>query len=250
MDELEISGKRYISARRAAKEYKYHSDYIGQLIRGKKLLGRKVGRSWYVELDSMKAFFGGEGAAIPEAPLVAKAVAEKPAAKPEPVEEVVPEEAPAVLQVPEERIQVNKAFKVEEPAEEKVETPRDSFHIPVHIQRKTPESSQIKTSALTYVEDDEPHFTAGKRYTESTLASAMVMPRTEAQAEEAEEIAEEHVTEDTRIYRKTTHAVPAVLRIAAAGVFVLAIVVGGSLLVSTHMVIEAGKTASVGFSIK
>ncbi len=41
MDELEISGKRYISTRLAAKEHKYHADYIGQLIRAKKILGQK-----------------------------------------------------------------------------------------------------------------------------------------------------------------------------------------------------------------
>lgn len=60
MDELEISGKRYISSRRAAKEHKYHSDYIGQLIRSKKVIGQKVGRSWYVEADSLDAYLRGE----------------------------------------------------------------------------------------------------------------------------------------------------------------------------------------------
>ena len=51
MDELEISGKRYISTRRAAREHGYHSDYMGQLIRGKKVAGQKVGRAWYIEED-------------------------------------------------------------------------------------------------------------------------------------------------------------------------------------------------------
>jgi len=56
MDELTIAGKLYISARRAAKEYKYHSDYLGQLIRTGKLDGQKVGRSWYIAEDSLNAF--------------------------------------------------------------------------------------------------------------------------------------------------------------------------------------------------
>lgn len=60
MDELEISGKRYISSRRAAKEHKYHSDYIGQLIRAKKVAGTKVGRAWYVEIESLAAYFNQE----------------------------------------------------------------------------------------------------------------------------------------------------------------------------------------------
>lgn len=60
MDELEISGKRYISTRRAAKENKYHSDYIGQLIRGGKVQGQKVGRSWYVVADSLTDYLNHE----------------------------------------------------------------------------------------------------------------------------------------------------------------------------------------------
>lgn len=60
MDELEISGKRYISSRRAAKEHHYHTDYIGQLIRGRKIKGTKVGRAWYVEEDSLRAYLQAE----------------------------------------------------------------------------------------------------------------------------------------------------------------------------------------------
>ncbi len=64
MDELEISGKRYISSRRAAKENRYHVDYIGQLIRGGKVLGTKVGRAWYVSVDSLEAYLNGEREAL------------------------------------------------------------------------------------------------------------------------------------------------------------------------------------------
>lgn len=60
MDELEISGKRYISSRRAGKEHRYHPDYIGQLIRGGKVPGQKVGRAWYVDAEALKAYFSGE----------------------------------------------------------------------------------------------------------------------------------------------------------------------------------------------
>ena len=62
MDELEISGKRYISTRRAGKEHGYHSDYIGQLIRGGKVAGQKVGRAWYVDADSLAIYLGKESA--------------------------------------------------------------------------------------------------------------------------------------------------------------------------------------------
>lgn len=60
MDELEISGRRYISSVRAAKEHKYHSDYIGQLVRGGKVVGQKVGRAWYVDADSLAEYLGKE----------------------------------------------------------------------------------------------------------------------------------------------------------------------------------------------
>ena len=56
MDELTIGGKLYISARRAAKEHKYHSDYLGQLVRAGKLEGTKVGRSWYISKASLSNF--------------------------------------------------------------------------------------------------------------------------------------------------------------------------------------------------
>ncbi len=60
MDELEISGKRFISSKRAAKENRYHVDYIGQLIRGGKVIGSKVGRAWYVDAESLAIYLGKE----------------------------------------------------------------------------------------------------------------------------------------------------------------------------------------------
>jgi hypothetical protein len=60
MDELIISGKRYISTKRAGKEYRYHSDYIGQLVRSGKVQGQKVGRSWYVSETSLAAYLRSE----------------------------------------------------------------------------------------------------------------------------------------------------------------------------------------------
>ncbi len=45
--------KEYISASRASQEFGYSADYIGQLCRGGKVLGRLVGRTWYVEKNSL-----------------------------------------------------------------------------------------------------------------------------------------------------------------------------------------------------
>ncbi len=56
METLEIEGKSYVAAKAAAREHHYTSDYLGQLIRGGKLVGKKVGRAWYVEVDSLDHF--------------------------------------------------------------------------------------------------------------------------------------------------------------------------------------------------
>jgi len=66
MEELNIGGKLYISARRAAQENKYHSDYLGQLIRAGKLEGHKVGRSWYILDESLKAFLAKDAQLLAE----------------------------------------------------------------------------------------------------------------------------------------------------------------------------------------
>ena len=85
MDELEISGKRFISSKRAAKENRYHTDYIGQLIRSGKIVGSKVGRTWYVEAESLAAYLGKEYSAPTPTPTPASAPAQAPAVFNEPI---------------------------------------------------------------------------------------------------------------------------------------------------------------------
>lgn len=119
MDELEISGKRYISTKRAGKEHGYHSDYIGQLIRGKKVTGQKVGRAWYVEQVSLADYLGKEAPAETAAPIVEEEV-EVPAPV---VKEKVAERSPDVL-VGEPTSDVGFEEKVIEPVEEIKEEPK------------------------------------------------------------------------------------------------------------------------------
>ncbi|PIT91300.1 hypothetical protein COU17_01170 [Candidatus Kaiserbacteria bacterium CG10_big_fil_rev_8_21_14_0_10_49_17] len=54
MDKIEMNGKTYVSARRAAEEMEYAQDYIGQLCRGGKVACERVGRGWFVDLDELK----------------------------------------------------------------------------------------------------------------------------------------------------------------------------------------------------
>lgn len=49
-----FDGVEYVKASVAAKQFRYTSDYIGQLCRGKKIDARLVGRTWFVNLDSIK----------------------------------------------------------------------------------------------------------------------------------------------------------------------------------------------------
>ncbi len=56
MEELVIDKKKYISSRRAARVSGYTKDYIGQLCRAGLLPSRIVGRSWYVDENSLKNY--------------------------------------------------------------------------------------------------------------------------------------------------------------------------------------------------
>jgi hypothetical protein len=51
--DLFFDGKEYISASRASKKLGYSQDYIGELIRKEKVPGKMIGRTWYVELESL-----------------------------------------------------------------------------------------------------------------------------------------------------------------------------------------------------
>jgi len=53
-DSIEKQGKKYISAKRAAAEFGYTTDYIGQLARGGQIDATLVGRSWYIAASSLE----------------------------------------------------------------------------------------------------------------------------------------------------------------------------------------------------
>jgi hypothetical protein len=113
MDELEIDGKKYISSRRAAKQNGYHTDYIGQLIRAGKIVGKKVGRAWYVDEKSLAAYLLSERAGGP--PL---RVTEEPVAAPAPVPAASVEEVARVEEKVEPEIVTTPI--VEEKSEQKI----------------------------------------------------------------------------------------------------------------------------------
>lgn len=54
MDTVILDGVTYVKASVAAKSFRYTSDYIGQLCRAKKVDARLVGRTWFVNIDSIR----------------------------------------------------------------------------------------------------------------------------------------------------------------------------------------------------
>lgn len=74
MKDVTINGVSYLPASALAKEFRYTTDYIGQLCRAKKVDAQFIGRSWYVNPLSLTSH--------------KKAKVTKSATKPEAVEEV------------------------------------------------------------------------------------------------------------------------------------------------------------------
>lgn len=151
MDELEISGKRYISTRRAGKEHGYHSDYIGQLIRGGKVAGQKVGRAWYVEAETLARYLGKEYAApVVEATSINT------------LDVVVQQMAPQKVTPTAVEVQTTPIEKVAQPAVDTQPplqplTLKDEHHIPIHKPLSVvSEITEPPFQGLTYISDEEP----------------------------------------------------------------------------------------------
>jgi hypothetical protein len=61
VDELIISGKKYISSKRASEITGYAKDYVGQLARSGKIPATRVGRAWYVDESKLISHENSEG---------------------------------------------------------------------------------------------------------------------------------------------------------------------------------------------
>ena len=55
MEVLTLNGKKYVKASKAAKDLGYASDYVGQLCRSGSVEAHLVGRTWYVNPDTLGA---------------------------------------------------------------------------------------------------------------------------------------------------------------------------------------------------
>lgn len=56
MQKISFGNKEYLKASEVAKRFRYTQDYVGQLCRSKKVDARLVGRTWYVEPESVTEY--------------------------------------------------------------------------------------------------------------------------------------------------------------------------------------------------
>ncbi|HVV39414.1 MAG TPA: hypothetical protein VHD31_03805 [Candidatus Paceibacterota bacterium] len=289
MDELEISGKRYISTRLAAKEHKYNADYIGQMIRAKKILGQKVGRSWYVEEKSLAAYFNKEAPVhVEEAVVVAKA--------PEPITQTaeVAEREPAVATVARAEAPATSASEELLAAAAKILEAAKNVAAPVpehtsepivetsaeenSVEEKDPAPVEIKTEeVLPEVEQEvpardsihipirvtRPSFVAlknkaGLRYIDDDApALPEVVKKTNRRSKVAATVTapaqvqneEVVITEYAPTQTSAGILVPA-FSIAVLGVVAFVVVAVSSVMVNSNLLIEAGKAATAWYSLQ
>ncbi|MBX4192519.1 hypothetical protein KW798_03480 [Candidatus Parcubacteria bacterium] len=234
MDELEISGKRYISAKRAGRENKYHPDYIGQLIRANKVVGQKVGRSWYVDEQSLTKYFSGEAAVAPKVVAAQVAVVqavpqliepERPTVQPNPVQEYIP----ASMRV--QPVQVQPAT----PAPEvKHEVYLEENPVPVSI------APQSRRGGLTYMSDESPLYPQVSKQAERSV---------EVVVEEATPMREQYIPRDVMATPKQKIGKGSVVVLATLGVLTFAVIAGASYLLNYTYSVE-GENTSAATSFK
>lgn len=248
MDELEIDGKKYLSSRRAAKEHKYHIDYIGQLIRGGKVVGKKVGRSWYVEQGSLKSYLTQEaGGKVPE---INTPVAEDEVKIPEPISESVREVSTPIIsrtEVIEEKI-IQPTVPPVMPAQEKISEEAVSTR---KVYFSTPEKEQAHSNTLTYVADDEPMLPVLNGRMRANADFVVPVRRVEEVAyddEQEEETVEEIIEEMPRTSIRSKMPRATVL-VGIIGLLALAAAISSTFLV-TSIKVQEGQPASVGITIK
>lgn len=240
MDELEISGKRFISTKRAAKEHKYHADYIGQLIRGNKVEGQKVGRAWYVNADSLEVYFskekGGE---------VSKKKEEK-------IEPIVKEKEDEIVEETEKQedptrspVAAAKEVEMEEEAPHHVvvrvgdELPEEKVSVAATEIKKASRFQAKEKPSLVYLSDDEPTLPRlSKREVTNKHVSSEVMPAAVETAREQE------------FEVRSRGSVARTIALAGIGVVIFVAVAGTSVALNAKLVVEEGKPASIGFSFK
>jgi hypothetical protein len=244
MDELEIAGQRYLSTRRAGREHKYHSDYIGQLIRGGKVVGKKVGRSWYVQESSLNAYLSGES----EAPRVTPKV--EPVAEKEEVKEVaVAPVAVATRVVEEVEVKTKEENNNDAPAPVHIKVapvvpinPAPVRRVPVDETHKIQINTQkfpVKSASLRYIADDAP-----------VLPTAPVKKIAVTVSEEVPTYESSYLPTVEEVQSSTRVGALSLAALAIAGIITFSVTAGASVAISSQTIVEEGQVAGAGFTLK
>ncbi len=257
MDELQISGKRFISARRIARENGYTSDYIGQLIRGNKIKGQKVGRAWYVDAATFDTYLGQEHSSTvtmtqpePVTESVAQVIVGKVAPEPivetaetaEIAEEVMQEEEQELLPSVEEieKITETPMVAVVEPAVEETKAVMDEpRRIPLHVFAKVEPfvESVASKSNLRYVVDDSPSLPEISRLKKESRMGER-------------EVSEEKITHaafDPIVKKSRSKVMVGTLAVLAVAIFAISAYVSSTL--SLNLSISEGNSANASYSM-
>ncbi|MES2006507.1 MAG: hypothetical protein V4436_00195 [Patescibacteria group bacterium] len=245
MDELEIEGKKYLSSRKAAREHKYHIDYVGQLIRAGKINGKKVGRSWYVEEASLKGYLLLEaGGKAPQAPKAEQVVEEKLEEKI--VEPIIAEvEVPIVSEPEPVYVEPERIIPVIKPAEKIFEAPERVVQIHTPLQKTT----------LTYIEDTEPLLPVldGRSRSNADFVAIPLRRGIEEEVEieeESESISHQTPTVVVNKRGRMAFAFPRIQTMVALAFLTLAVATVASTLLATSIKVMEGQPASVIYIIK
>jgi hypothetical protein len=239
MEELQISGKRYISSRRAAKDHKYHSDYIGQLVRAGKVSGQKVGRAWYVEAESLAVYLGKEGST--PAARISEVIEDKiqiqnPAIEEKAIPEIKPE-VEVVETIVEPDIEIKKENMIDE----------DLYRIPIHglAHAATRTMHAKKNNRLIYVDDDEPLL---PRVASPTVRQGRALSHMEeVEATEEEYVEEKKVPLSLQKDKNKFYGQWGI--VASLGIFSFVLVVGTSYFFTYSATVDKGEmsaTVSLG----
>lgn len=264
MDELEIAGQRYLSTRRAGKEHKYHSDYIGQLIRSGKVVGKKVGRSWYVQERSLNAYLSGEQDLkqhsiehtpdeVPVVRIKTQPVQEEVEQVPitpqnlkerinQPVSSVVEEKITEVVDVPEEVIAPIKTLnQVHFNSTPVRRVPIDNKEQPIAISTSAHSNkiSITKTQPLRYIADDTP-----------ALPEVQSKKVTITVSEEVPTYESEYLPSVEEVQKSRSGGILSLAALAIIGILAFSVSVGASIAISSQTIIEEGQVAGAGFTLK
>lgn len=244
MDELEIDGKKYFSSKRAAREHKYHIDYIGQLIRAGKVAGKKVGRSWYVEETSLRDYLLSEGGAP-----------QKPATQPEQkVSPVVEAPAQTIEEKRFEPVVTPQHYPQPAPIQQPIVKPFEREERVVYFSAPVPEK---KPNTLTYVEDDEPMLPAlnGRVRANADFVAVPVRKIEEESKEMAPEESEQIEDDEPRItaYPRQKNKFFLALRMQVLAIIAIAVFAAAAIassVIATSIQVDEQGVASVGYTLK